>query len=267
MIRKMWADWSVLGYSVQTDCPCKCTYTASYLFSFIYIKLFLMIKLCYVYSTGPVQIFIWHFRGVCGLWNFMVSCKRAFTEAETEIHEKCHHQDEWISEGISGTILISYNVLWLHHLSYQLRNTHAASSLHILVWMIETGPPPHTHTHTCVCSSSSSSCCGCGGGGSSSSSSSRRRIFFLFSLPFNTWCTGCAKGYAKKSIHIAFTSVTCNMIIKVPVHIFTITLQQICKQTPRYTIGDCAGGHRGDNREKNRDVLIVPRKFFSSLLG
>lgn len=37
--------------------------------------------------------------------------------------------------------------------------------------------------------------------------------------------------------------------------------QQICKQTPRFTIGDCAGGHRADNREKNRDVLVVPRKF------
>lgn len=34
---------------------------------------------------------------------------------------------------------------------------------------------------------------------------------------------------------------------------------QICKQTPRFSIGDCAGGHRGDNREKNRDVLCVPR--------
>lgn len=29
----------------------------------------------------------------------------------------------------------------------------------------------------------------------------------------------------------------------------------------RFTIGDCAGGHRADNREKNRDVLCVPRKF------
>lgn len=36
---------------------------------------------------------------------------------------------------------------------------------------------------------------------------------------------------------------------------------QICKQTPRFTIGDCAGGHRGDNRDKNRDVLCVPRKL------
>lgn len=29
----------------------------------------------------------------------------------------------------------------------------------------------------------------------------------------------------------------------------------------RFTIGDCAGGHRADNRDKNRDVLCVPRKL------
>ena len=40
--------------------------------------------------------------------------------------------------------------------------------------------------------------------------------------------------------------------------------QQICKQTPRFTIGDCAGGHRSDNRDKNRDVLIVPRTLSHS---
>jgi hypothetical protein len=27
-------------------------------------------------------------------------------------------------------------------------------------------------------------------------------------------------------------------------------------------IGDCAGGHRLENRGKNRDVMIVPRLFF-----
>ncbi|XP_029343535.1 receptor-type tyrosine-protein phosphatase kappa isoform X1 [Acyrthosiphon pisum] len=47
--------------------------------------------------------------------------------------------------------------------------------------------------------------------------------------------------------------------------------QQICKMTPRFTIGDCAGGHRGDNREKNRDVLIVPpdnfRPYLTSFQG
>ncbi|BES90224.1 phosphatase [Nesidiocoris tenuis] len=47
--------------------------------------------------------------------------------------------------------------------------------------------------------------------------------------------------------------------------------QLICKQTPRFTIGDCAGGHRGDNREKNRDVLIVPpdnfRPYLTSFQG
>jgi len=46
---------------------------------------------------------------------------------------------------------------------------------------------------------------------------------------------------------------------------------QICKQTPRFTIGDCAGGHRADNREKNRDVLIVPpdnfRPYLTSFQG
>ena len=36
--------------------------------------------------------------------------------------------------------------------------------------------------------------------------------------------------------------------------------QLICNQTPRFTIGDCAAGHRADNRDKNRNVLIVPRK-------
>ncbi|KAK9700787.1 Protein-tyrosine phosphatase [Popillia japonica] len=40
----------------------------------------------------------------------------------------------------------------------------------------------------------------------------------------------------------------------------------ICKQTPRFTIGDCAGGHRGDNRKKNRDVLIVPPDNFRPYL-
>ncbi|XP_065569831.1 receptor-type tyrosine-protein phosphatase kappa-like isoform X2 [Artemia franciscana] len=47
--------------------------------------------------------------------------------------------------------------------------------------------------------------------------------------------------------------------------------QQMCKQTPRFTIGDCAGGHRADNREKNRDVLVVPpdnfRPYLSSFQG
>ena len=40
------------------------------------------------------------------------------------------------------------------------------------------------------------------------------------------------------------------------------TFQLISHQTPRFTIGDCAAGHRADNRDKNRNVLIVPRKFF-----
>ncbi|ODM95357.1 Receptor-type tyrosine-protein phosphatase kappa, partial [Orchesella cincta] len=39
----------------------------------------------------------------------------------------------------------------------------------------------------------------------------------------------------------------------------------ICKQTPRFSIGDCAGGHRADNRDKNRDVLIIPRQHVHGL--
>ncbi|XP_055690657.1 receptor-type tyrosine-protein phosphatase kappa [Lutzomyia longipalpis] len=46
---------------------------------------------------------------------------------------------------------------------------------------------------------------------------------------------------------------------------------QICKQTPRFSIGDCAGGHRADNRDKNRDVLCVPpdnyRPYLTSFQG
>ncbi|XP_023319121.1 receptor-type tyrosine-protein phosphatase kappa isoform X2 [Trichogramma pretiosum] len=46
---------------------------------------------------------------------------------------------------------------------------------------------------------------------------------------------------------------------------------KVCKQTPRFTIGDCAGGHRADNREKNRDVLVVPpdnfRPYLTSFQG
>ena len=41
-----------------------------------------------------------------------------------------------------------------------------------------------------------------------------------------------------------------------------VHFQLICNQTPRFTIGDCAAGHRADNRDKNRNVLIVPRKLF-----
>lgn len=31
--------------------------------------------------------------------------------------------------------------------------------------------------------------------------------------------------------------------------------------TSKFSIGDCAGGHRLENRDKNRDVSIVPREF------
>ncbi|XP_059098685.1 receptor-type tyrosine-protein phosphatase kappa-like isoform X1 [Tigriopus californicus] len=45
----------------------------------------------------------------------------------------------------------------------------------------------------------------------------------------------------------------------------------ITNQTPRFSIGDCAAGHRADNRDKNRNVLIVPpdnfRPYITSFQG
>uniref|UniRef100_A0A336K031 CSON011467 protein n=2 Tax=Culicoides sonorensis TaxID=179676 RepID=A0A336K031_CULSO len=46
---------------------------------------------------------------------------------------------------------------------------------------------------------------------------------------------------------------------------------EIVNQTPKFSIGDCAGGHRADNREKNRDVLCIPpdnfRPYLTSFQG
>uniref|UniRef100_A0A915JQ48 Uncharacterized protein n=1 Tax=Romanomermis culicivorax TaxID=13658 RepID=A0A915JQ48_ROMCU len=45
----------------------------------------------------------------------------------------------------------------------------------------------------------------------------------------------------------------------------------LCHLTPQLTIGDCAGGHRLENRGKNRDVMVVPpdyaRPYLSTLHG
>ena len=49
--------------------------------------------------------------------------------------------------------------------------------------------------------------------------------------------------------------------VLVNVNVAILKFQLICNQTPRFTIGDCAAGHRADNRDKNRNVLIVPRKL------
>ena len=43
--------------------------------------------------------------------------------------------------------------------------------------------------------------------------------------------------------------------------------QKIIKMTARPTIGDCAGGHRIENRDKNRDVSIVPPDNFRPYLS
>ncbi|VDM07967.1 unnamed protein product [Wuchereria bancrofti] len=37
--------------------------------------------------------------------------------------------------------------------------------------------------------------------------------------------------------------------------------------TPTLRIGDCAGGHRLENRGKNRDVMVVPRRFLYYIIS
>lgn len=37
--------------------------------------------------------------------------------------------------------------------------------------------------------------------------------------------------------------------------------QKIVKMATKFSIGDCAGGHRIENRDKNRDISTVPREY------
>lgn len=41
---------------------------------------------------------------------------------------------------------------------------------------------------------------------------------------------------------------------------YQVEFEKLLKMTSNFSIGDCAGGHRLENRYKNRDVSIVPRK-------
>ena len=72
-------------------------------------------------------------------------------------------------------------------------------------------------------------------------------IFFFFKQPWFASIMTLSKTFS----HLNFLNAY-NAILK---------FQLICNQTPRFTIGDCAAGHRADNRDKNRNVLIVPRKL------
>lgn len=47
---------------------------------------------------------------------------------------------------------------------------------------------------------------------------------------------------------------------------YQIEYEKICRMTSRFSIGDCAGGHRVENREKNRDVSTVPPDNFRPYL-
>ena len=43
----------------------------------------------------------------------------------------------------------------------------------------------------------------------------------------------------------------------------TQTLQNV---VPRLTVGDCASGHRVENRSKNRDVIMLPRESVETII-
>jgi hypothetical protein len=38
-------------------------------------------------------------------------------------------------------------------------------------------------------------------------------------------------------------------------------LQTIRTLVPKLSIGDCAGGHRSENRNKSRDIMLLPREY------
>lgn len=50
------------------------------------------------------------------------------------------------------------------------------------------------------------------------------------------------------------------LTFRIESHQRLLALQLLCTLTPSLRIGDCAGGHRLENRGKNRDVMVVPRK-------
>ena len=72
-------------------------------------------------------------------------------------------------------------------------------------------------------------------------------IFFFFKQPWFASIMTLSKTFSHLNFLNAYDAI--------------LKFQLICNQTPRFTIGDCAAGHRADNRDKNRNVLIVPRKL------
>lgn len=48
---------------------------------------------------------------------------------------------------------------------------------------------------------------------------------------------------------------------------YLLEYEKICRMTSKFSIGDCAGGHRVENREKNRDVSTVPPDNFRPYLS
>ena len=40
-------------------------------------------------------------------------------------------------------------------------------------------------------------------------------------------------------------------------------LQTLCSVVPKLTVGECAGGHRAENRHKSRDIMLQPRQYIA----
>ncbi|KAH8035733.1 hypothetical protein HPB51_008100 [Rhipicephalus microplus] len=57
-----------------------------------------------------------------------------------------------------------------------------------------------------------------------------------------------------------------NPITKVNEYQKEYEVRKICKMSSKLSIGDCAGGHRPENRDKNRDVATVPPDNFRPYL-
>ena len=44
-----------------------------------------------------------------------------------------------------------------------------------------------------------------------------------------------------------------------------VCVQLLKSLVPPLTVGECAGGHRAENRRKSRDIMIQPRELLSCI--
>lgn len=77
--------------------------------------------------------------------------------------------------------------------------------------------------------------------------------------PVNRMNTRKNMRYFKIIFHVCLRNLKRKITILGQFYFF----QKVCRMTSKFSIGDCAGGHRLENRDKNRDVAIVPREYFN----